>query len=151
MPTINELTATTQLSGSDLFPVFSQSNGDARKVSLTNLLTYIQTEVVAIDDKITQYAAPSATGFLVTVTDSQKSVWLIIAPVDDYAAGSILLPAVANTVDKQELLVNCTHDVDALSIGVNGATVTGAPTSITAGDFFRLRFDGVMKVWYRVG
>ena len=33
----------------------------------------------------------------------------------------------------------------------NGATVTGAPTSLSANGFFRLRFDAVASVWYRVG
>jgi hypothetical protein len=42
MPTINQLSAITTVSGSDLIPVYSQTNGDSRKLSITNLLAYMQ-------------------------------------------------------------------------------------------------------------
>jgi hypothetical protein len=103
------------------------------------------------DDKITQYAAPSATGFSITVLNGSSSVWLIISPTGAFAAGTLILPAVANCVDKQELLVNCTQAVTALTINANGATITGAPTTLAANGFFRLRFDALADVWYRVG
>lgn len=151
MPTINQLSTTDSVSSGDLFPVFVTTDGDARKVSASNLRTFMLDGASVADDKITQYAAPSATGFSVTITNASNSVWLILTPTGGFAAGTIILPAVASAVDKQELLVNCTQSVAALTINGNGATVTGAPTSLAANGFFRLRFDDVANVWYRVG
>lgn len=151
MPTINQLNAVSQLSISDLIAIYSSSNGDARKASLSVLADFIKTLVTASDDKITQYAAPSATGFNVQVNNDSDNVWLVLTPTGSFAAGALTLPAVANCIDRQEILVNCTQAVTTLTIASNGATVTGAPTTLAANGFFRLRFDAVTKTWYRVG
>jgi len=102
---------------------------------------------------VTQYAAPAATGFTVLVAppDSGDSMFLLLTPNAGYAAGTITLPAAATCVDGQELLVTTTQLVTALTVGGNGSTVNGAPTTLAANAFFRLRFDGVFKAWYRVG
>lgn len=151
MPTINQLSSVSSVAAGDQVPIYSQGQGDARKASMAVLAAFIQSLLTAADDKITQYAAPSATGFTVTLTDDATSRWLVLTPVAGYAAGTIKLPAVANAVDKQEVLVNCTQAITALTMDGNGATVTGAPTALTANEFFRLRFEGVTKTWYRVG
>ena len=101
-----------------------------------------------------QYAAPSASGFSVTIAPvtAGDNVHLILTPTAGYAAGTIILPAVAGVIDKQEVLVNCTQQVTALTINGNGAVaVTGEPTSLGADDFFRLKYDIVVQTWYRVG
>lgn len=151
MTTINQLSAADSLSNSDQVPIYSNINGDARKASMSLLKSFVLSDATVADDKVTQYAAPAATGFTVTVNNSSSSVWLILTPLAGYAAGTITLPAVANCVDRQELLVNSTQAVTTLTIGANGATVIGAPTTLAANAFFRLRFDAVLKVWYRVG
>lgn len=151
MPTINQLSAVDSVVAGDLLPIFSQSNGDARKASMTVLAAFIQTLITSTDDKMTQYAAPSATGFAVLINDASLSVWLILTPVAAYAAGTLKLPLLANCKDKQEILINTTQAVTTLTINANGATVTGAPTTLAANAFLRLRFDGVVKTWYRVG
>lgn len=151
MPQINQLSAVDQVQPSDQVPIYSSSNGDARKASLSLLKTFFQEGISATDDKITQYAAPSATGFSVQVNNDSDSIWLVVTPLAGYAAGTIVLPAVANCVDKQEILVNCTQAVTTLTVSGSGATVTGAPTTLAANAFFRLRFDGVTDTWYRVG
>lgn len=151
MPTITQLSAADSLAAGDQFVVYSASNGNDRKISASNVRTFMQDGVTAADDKITQYAAPSATGFSVQITDGNDSVWLVLTPVAGYAAGTLVLPAVANAVHKQEILVNCTQAVTTLTINGNGATVTGAPSTLSANDFFRLRFESVTDTWYRVG
>lgn len=152
MPTINQLTAVDELTGSDLIPIYSQSNGDARKASMTLLAEFVKSTIVVADDKITQYAAPSVNGATIQVNDDSSSVWLIVTPANTFAAGTIKLPAVTNCGDRQEILVNYANGVAALTIDGNGATmIVGAPTTMTANSFFRLRFDAVMKTWYRVG
>ena len=150
MTTINQLSAVSTLTAADLLPVYSSENGDARKASLTVLAAFIQTLITSTDDKVTQYSAPSASPFTVTITNSSNSVWLILTPTAGFAAGTITLPAVANCVDKQEILINCTQIVTALTVDGNGATVTGEPTTLAANDFFSLRFDGVTDTWYRI-
>lgn len=151
MPTINQLTAADQVASSDQVPIYSSENGDARKASMATLLAFFSGQITANDDKVTQYSAPSATGFTVTINNDSDSIWLVLTPVAGYAAGTLTLPAVANCVDRQELLVNCTQAVTTLTVAGNGATVTGAPTTLAANAFFRLRFEAVTKTWYRVG
>lgn len=151
MPTINQLSAADSLSDGDLLPVYSQSNGDARKAALSLLATYLAGKIAVSDNKSTQYASPNATGFNVQLNNSGVSTWLILTPLAAYAAGTLTLPAVANCVDKQEILVNTTQAITALTVAGNGATVNGAPTTLAANGYFRLRFDAVLDVWYRVG
>lgn len=151
MAEINQLSTASPLSLNDLLVVFSTANGDARKSSITTLLQLLQDNLTTADNKVTQYAAPSASGFTVTLTDNSASKWLILTPTAGFAAGTIKLPALASASDKQEVLVNCTQAITALTIDGNDATVTGAPTALAANDFFRLRFDAVADVWYRVG
>lgn len=155
MSRIIDLTEFDTVSSGDNIPVFIQSVGDARKVALSVIATFLQTQITSTDNKITQYAAPSATGFNVIINGSgvpayNSSVWLILTPVASYATGTITLPPVATCADRQEILVNTTQAVTTLTIAANGATVTGAPTTLTAGGKFRLRFDGVTGTWYCV-
>lgn len=154
MSTIQELSSVDSPSGSDLVPIYSQANGDARKVSLTNLATFLQGQISANRGYQTQYASPNATAFTVLVapTVSGTNVWLLLTPIAGYAGGTVTLPAVATCLDGQEVLVSCTQSVTTLTTSGNGATaVNGAPTTLAANAFFRLRFDGVGKSWYRIG
>lgn len=148
---INELNSTETLTAGDQFAVWATANGDTRKVSLTVLKSAINDGDTVADDKVTVYAAPSATGFTVTLPSTADSAWMVLTPAAGYAAGTIVLPASTVAVERQEVLVNCTQSVATLTINGNGATVTGAPTTLAANAFFRLRFEPVAKVWYRVG
>jgi len=104
---------------------------------------------------VTQYAAPSASGWSVTITDGDdddENVHLILTPTAGTAAGTIVLPPVASLVDKQEILINCTQSVTTLTVDGNGASsVTGDPATLAINDFFRLKYDLPTTVWYRVG
>lgn len=142
------------IQGSDKVRICSFANGDERDSSWTTVLAFMQDNLtfnagVSYD---TQYAAPTATGFSVQITDNSNSTHLILLPLATYAAGTIVLPAVGNLIDKQEVLVNCTQIVTTLTINVNGAgAVAGAPTTLAANGFFRLKYDLTMDTWYRVG
>lgn len=151
MPTINQLNSVDTPSASDLLPIFSQQNGDARSLSLANLLKWIQAQSTTAGQLRTQYAAPSATAFTATVTDDGNSTWLNLTPTGAFAAGTIKLPSNASSLDGQEVVVNTTQAVTALTVDGNGSTVTGAPTTLAANAFFRLRYDAVMSTWYRIG
>jgi len=48
MPYINQLSAVDSLSAGDQVPVFATSQGDARKFSLTTLVTFLQTAFTSL-------------------------------------------------------------------------------------------------------
>jgi hypothetical protein len=148
MTNINQLSSMDSLSGGDLLAVWATSNGDTRKSSLTLLTSYMQTNLALPGSLATQYAAPSATGFSVTV--ALGDTWLLLTPTATFAAGTIVLPSAPT--DKSEVSVNCTQIVTALTVSGAGRTVTGAPTTLAAANgFFTMRFDAATNAWYRVG
>lgn len=147
MSGIGDLTTTTALALADLFPLESAADRDARKASLTTLLAFMQANLTfTASDLVAQYAAPSATGFSVTV--SQGNTRLHLTPVAGYAAGTIVLPAVKT--NGQRVQVNCTQSVTTLTVSGAGSTVTGAPTTLAANAFFTMQWDGTLAAWFRV-
>lgn len=135
-------------------PFLDPSQGQDRRDSVTSLAQLIADSLPsAPGGLITQYAAPNATAFVLNVSPPEdgENVWLLITPTGAFAAGTLALPAAALCKDAQETLVTTTQAVAALTVNGNGSTVNGAPTTLAANAFFRLRFDGVFKAWYRVG
>lgn len=74
MPNINQLNAANQLSGADLVPIWSQANGDSRKLSLTDLLGWINGEAEP-DEAIPQFppVITEATGARLTAAGDAGS------------------------------------------------------------------------------
>jgi hypothetical protein len=150
---ISKLNQGTPTSASQI-PFYDSANGRDAKCSVGDIAAVVQPLLATPDDKVTQYFAPNATGWSVIVAppDDGVSMYLQITPSAGYAAGTVTLPPQASCIDKQEVLVTCTQLVTALTVAGNGSVVNNAPTAITAAvPFFRLRFDGVAKAWYRVG
>ena len=145
MANINQLSSTSTLQGGDLIVVWATNNGDSRKASLTLLTDYLQTALVQPGSLTTQYAAPSATAFSVTI--SLVNTWLLLTPTGAFAAGTIVLPA--SPTDKAEVSINTTQAITALTVSA-AATVTGAPTTLAQNAFFTMRYDAVTAAWYRV-
>lgn len=141
----------SSLTTADKLRALISNTGDVREFTLSVLVEFLTEQLAVSDNKVTQYAAPNATEFSISVTDSSQSTWLKITPAAGYAAGTIVLPAVANCEDKQELLVTCTQSVGTLTTNANGSTVYGAPTSLSANGYFTLRFDAQDSTWNRVG
>ena len=125
-------------------------NAQDYRASAGSVSDFVKAAIGAGDGKVLQYAGPTSTGFTVPVTDSSTSIWLVLTPSGTLAAGTITLPAVANCVESQEILVVSSQTVTALTINANGGTVVGAPTTITSTSPFKLRFEPVLKTWYRV-
>ncbi len=151
MATIINLPQGSITAGSTL-PFYDPNNGADRRVSVTEFAALLQTLLTA-SAPLAQYSAPAATGFSVTVAPAVagQSVLLLLTPAAGYAAGTVVLPAVATAVDGQEVSCTCTQSVGTLTVSGNGATVNGTPTALSANGFFKLRFDGVFGAWYRVG
>jgi hypothetical protein len=153
MSSINQLSAADEISLGDLFVLFSTSNGEARKAAGSLLISFIEENInlPATPQFVTQYAAPSASGFSVAVAEGVNT-HLILTPTGGFLAGTIVLPEVSTCVDSQEFLVNCTQAITGLTVNGNGAlAVTGEPAGMAANDFFRLKFDLPTQSWYRVG
>lgn len=150
MTAINRLTESAPSTASQV-PFYDPANGADRRASLAAIAAVLSLSSAASPPA--QYAAPNATGFNVQIAPvaTGGSVYLLLTPAAGYAAGTITLPAQALCKDGQEVLVTCTQAVTALTVAGNGATVVGAPTTLAANAFFRLRFDGVFKNWYRIG
>lgn len=146
---INSLNQGTPTLASQI-PYNDPSVGQDRRTSLSQIVDVIESSLSA-SGFITQYASPGATGFSVTIAPpaSGTSTFLLLSPGATYAAGTVVLPT---GVDGQEILVHSRQTVTALTVSVpTGASASGAPTTITAGGFFRMRFDGVNSLWCRVG
>lgn len=144
----------TELSSGDLLPVYSSANGARRKASINTLKSYMQSNLTlsdSIPQYVTQYSAPSATGFNVAVNSNSNNTHLILTPVAGYATGTITLPLNTVCIDKQLFMVNCTQAVTTLTVSGNGATVVGQPTAFSANGFFTLKYDLTLNRWYRVG
>lgn len=146
MTTINRLSALDQLAPGDQLAIYGQNQGDTRRAALSLLLEWIEANANLPGQQVTQYAAPSATGFSVTVLSGNR--WLLLTPVAGYAAGTIVLPS--DPADRDTVTVNCTQSVTTLTVS-SGKSVTGAPTTLAANAFFTMRYDGVTQAWYRIG
>lgn len=132
-------------------------NSQDYRITVDELTSFIE-EQISPDSEvvrpfITQYATPAATGFNVAISSqlTGRSVHLILTPTTGFASGAITLPITPGAEDKQEVLVNCTQQVTALTINGNGGGVIGAPSSLGADDFFRLKYDLPTTNWFRVG
>lgn len=154
MTTINKLSAADAVVAGDLLVIYQSANGDARKAAVSLFADYIQSLLTPASGEETQYYSPAASGFSVTIapTTAGGSVYLLMTPLAGYAAGTIVLPALAAAEDGQEVLVTSTQAVTTLTVSGNGAVaVNGAPTTMAANAFFRMRYDGVNQSWYRIG
>ena len=151
-----DLTVATSMDAGDFLVIQKTNQGDFRAISLTNFLTSILALGVpeGRPEADTQVSAPSANAFSVQIAGSaaDKDVHLILTPTAGFAAGTLVLPLASGCRDKQEITVNCTQAITALTITPNGAVaVTGAPTALTANAFFKLCYDLATLTWYRIG
>lgn len=149
MPTINQLPTLTTVSSGDQLPVYTPSNGDARKMSIGSLLTFFQSSFASPTMSV-QYATPG-TGFNVTVATNSTQAWLLIQPAGTLATGTVTLPLNTSVADGQEVLVTTTQQITSFTLGLNGAAAAfGDPTTLAAEDFFRMRYYGPTNSWYRI-
>lgn len=149
MSQINQLSTASSLTGSDLIPIFSSSNWDARKASLSALIELVQSSIAAPNVAV-QTSTPG-TGFDLAIASGNVSTWALIQPAGTLATGTVTLPLNTSTTDGTEVLVTSTQQITALTVGVNGATaVFGAPSSLSANAWFRLKYNLQFNSWYRI-
>lgn len=150
MPTINQLPLLAQVSPGDQVPVYSPNNGDARRLPVSSLLQYFQ-QTFASPTLATNVYTPG-TGFNVAVpTPVAAKQWMLIQPAGTLALGTITLPLNTQTPDGTEVLVTTTQQITGFTLALNGATAAyGAPSTLAAEDFFRMRFVQATNSWYRI-
>lgn len=150
MPTINQLPLLAQVSPGDQVPVYSPNNGDARRLPVSSLLQYFQ-QTFASPTLATNVYTPG-TGFNVAVpTPVAAQQWMLIQPAGTLALGTITLPLNTQTPDGTEVLVTTTQQITGFTLALNGATAAyGAPSTLAAEDFFRMRFVASTNSWYRI-
>ena len=149
MPTINQLSAVTSVVASDLLPLYSSANGDARKASMSVVLDFIEANFGS-PEFTTIINAPTSSGFNILLAAATSNLWLIINPTGPFVAGTITLPPVASCYDGQQIIVTCSQSITTLTLAGNGATIVGAPTTLGTGGFFALRFNDLQSAWYCV-
>lgn len=153
MPTIDQLASSDALAPEDALPFFSDANNAARKVTLPVLASYLQALNKGEPDQTVYALTVDGASFSVTIEPATPgaNVWAQLTPSGAFAAATITLPAEEVRGDGQEVLVSCTQAVTALTLDGNGAAVIGAPTTLAANGYFRMRFDQVGSAWFRVG
>ena len=150
MPTINQLSPISQVSGGDQLPIYVPNNGDARRVSVTQLLQYFQ-QTFASPTLATNLYVPG-TGFNITVpTPVSNDQWMLLQPAGTLATGTITLPLNTGVPDGTTVLITTTQEITSLTIALNGATaIFGAVTSLGAGCAAIYRFYQPTNSWYNI-
>jgi hypothetical protein len=150
MPYINQLPLLVQASPGDQIPVYTPNNGDARRLPISALLAYFQ-QTFASPTLATNVYTPG-TGFNLAVpTPVSQQQWMLIQPAGTLATGTVTLPLNTGTPDGTEVLITTTQQITAFTLGANGASqLYGAPSTLAAQDFFRMRFVQSTNSWYRI-
>ena len=150
MPQIYQLPLVSQASLGDQLAVYTPNNGDARRMSLNTLLAFFQQQF-ASPTLATSIYTPT-TGFSIGVpTPVSQQQWMLLQPAGTLASGTITLPLNTITPDGTEVLITSTQIITTLTIGTNGASnAFGAPTTLAANGFARLRFVQSQNSWYRI-
>ncbi len=147
MPYINQLPLLSKVSAGDQVPVYSPNNGDARRLPISQLLDYFQ-QTFASPTLATNIYTPG-TGFNIAVPTASSQQWILIQPVSTLATGTVTLPLNTQTPDGTEVLVTTAQQITSFALGINGATaIYGAPSTLSAEDFFRVRFVQATNSWY---
>jgi hypothetical protein len=150
MPQINQLPVLSTVSSGDQLPVYSPNNGDARRLSIGNLLTFFQQTFASPTLAVNLYVPGS--GFNITVpTPVSNDQWMLLQPAGTLATGTITLPLNTGVPDGTTVLITTTQEITSLTIALNGATaIYGGVTSLAAGTATAIRFYQPTNSWYQI-
>lgn len=134
-------------------PLYWYVNGQSIvQGTLAQLVTYLEANMtIGKADFTKQYSTP-ATGATVNITAGSANYWLILTPAATLATLTVKMPAVANLIDNQEVLVFSTQIITALTVDKNDATnIFGEPTSIAVAEgCFKMKYVAFTDSWYRI-
>ena len=85
-------------------------------------------------------------------TPVSQAIWMQLLAPNPMTLGTITLPLNTQTPDGTEILVTCNQAITTLTLSLNGAAaVLGAPSTLLANGFFKIRYDAPNVMWFRVG
>jgi hypothetical protein len=150
MPQINQLPVLSTVSSGDQLPVYSPNNGDARRLSIGNLLTFFQQSFASPTLSVNLYVPGS--GFNITVpTPVSQDQWMLLQPAGTLATGTITLPLNTSVPDGTTVLITTTQEITSLTIALNGATALyGGVSFLGAGTATAIRFYQPTNSWYQI-
>jgi hypothetical protein len=150
MPQINQLPVLSTVSSGDQLPVYSPNNGDARRLSIGNLLTFFQQTFASPTLSVNLYVPGS--GFNITVpTPVSNDQWMLLQPAGTLASGTITLPLNTGVPDGTSVLITTTQEITSLTIALNGASaIFGTVSFLGAGTATALRFYQPTNSWYQI-
>lgn len=153
MATIDQLSQADSLGDGDLLPIFQQANSDTRSVTVGILAAKVGDMIQGDPDQSIYSLAMAGDSFTASAYPAVagNSVWLQLNPPGAAASATINLPDAANRAHGQEVLITCTNVIISLTTNGSGASVNGAPSSLVANGFYRMRYDSVANGWFRVG
>lgn len=150
MPTINQLPLLANVNAGDQIPVYSPNNGDARRLPISQLLNYFE-QTFSSPDLATNVYTPG-TGFNLALPTPTSNQWILLQPAGTLASGTVTLPLNTQTPSGTEILITTTQIITTFTLAANGAAnVYGAPTTLSANQFFKMRFVQSTNSWYRIG
>lgn len=161
MAKINELSAVDTVVAGDLIPVFDTNNGDARKASMTVIQTFMQAnldfDATAVFTTV-RVTADVTFGYSVGASViTANNTWIILIAVGTHPTITITLPGSSSSspvpaADKQEVLVYSSEIITTVTVTTFSPTVlAGAPTTLAADGFFKMRYDLITDTWYIIG
>jgi hypothetical protein len=150
MPQINQLPVLSTVSSGDQLPVYSPNNGDARRLSIGNLLTFFQQSFASPTLSVNLYVPGS--GFNITVpTPVSQDQWMLLQPAGTLATGTITLPLNTGVPDGTTVLITTTQEITSLTIALNGASaIYGGVSFLGAGTATAIRFYQPTNSWYQI-
>lgn len=146
MTQIRNLTTTTAVASGDLIPIASADNGVDMKMSVNQLLTFIESNFANPTLEV-QTTAPTSTGFTFTMTASTSSIWAKVNNTGNFSTGTINLPAAASSFDGQEILITALLAINTITFASSGATIFGAPTGLASLGSVRFRYSSSDVRW----
>lgn len=146
------LNITDRIGPNDSVVLWSANNQDFRGVPVDLLIEKIQEGIEKVDYPPIniQHFNPNA-NFTLNIENHEVGTYLILNPTSGLSTGSIKLPERYSVQDAQEVAVACSQQITSFSIDGNGALVVGAPNTLAASGFFKLKYDKLSNTWYRVG
>ena len=149
MASIYGFSGVDALTAADQLAIYSAQAGGDRKASMSLLLAYLQANLTIPEATDQQFE--SLATFTVTPTTQGNSVRVIWTPSATLTNGIVTLPPVGQARNQQRVIVSCTQIVAGLAVQGNGASVSSAPSSMSAGGFWTLELNSFNLTWYRVG
>lgn len=152
MPRVPNLTpvSSTDLSSGSLLPIYINEQGDARKLSLSELVSYFQQNFT--NTTFQKTIIIPETGFSQLLPQNGLYQWLLIRPTGALANGTVVLPSPDVAADGQEVVITTTLQISSFTIDGNGATeVYRSPSVLAAEDVVRMKYESTTKSWYVFG